>query len=366
MSMTEGLPEPARWSDSSAEGETAEHAIGATLRRVREATEPSDTALARAARRVNAAASPRTRGQLLWRLAIAAVLIMATGSAVGAALNRWRRANVEAPSPATPSAGQPVGLKKPHRHRHWPVPLAAEAPQGAEVEAPAEAPVPELPSEPQAAAPVLAAPAAAVAAPAAAVMPPPSAHPRAIAEVPPPAPAQASHVRAPERGANAEAQASVGAELIASAFRDLRSRGDASAALRSLDDYDRRFPKGVLRSESRVARVEALLTLDRRKEALRLLETAEGGSALTRDVRVTRGELLVESDRCAGALRDFDSVLAARDSDAAGGRALYGRAGCRIRSGDNQGARRDLVRYLAVHADGPSAAAARRALAALP
>ncbi len=372
MSMTEDLPEPARWSESSPENETAEHTIGAALRRVREATEPSDTALARVARRVNAAAAPRTRGQLIWRLVIAAALIMATGSAVGAALNRWRRANAEAEAAAAPrAAAEAVKAKRAHRrgHRGGLAQKAAEpALPEAETELPGEAPVPERPDEPQMTAPVSTLPAAgAIALPAAATVAPPapSAAP-VVAAVSAPAPARASHARVPERHAFAEPAASVGAALIASAFRDLRSRGDAAAALQSLDDYDGRFPNGVLRSESRVARVEALLTLDRRKEALRLLEAAEGGGALTRDVRVTRGELLAESNRCADAVRDFDAVLAARDSDPAGGRALYGRAGCRLRSGDSPAARRDLSRYLAVHGDGPSAAAAQRALSTLP
>jgi hypothetical protein len=185
-----------------------------------------------------------------------------------------------------------------------------------------------------------------------------------LASAPPVAPI-ATEAHPPSRGHRA-APESVGATIVADAFRDLRSRGDAAAALRSLDEYDRRFPNGVLRAESRVARVEALLMLDRRAEALPLLEAVGPGVALTRDVRVTRGELLVESDRCADAVRDFDVVLAARDGDPAGGRALYGRASCRLRGGDTPGARADLTRYLSLHAGGPSAAAARRALAALP
>lgn len=363
MSMTDDLPEPARWSDSPPQGErseTAEHAIGAALRRVREATLPSDTALARAARRVNAVAAPRTRGQLIWRLVVTAALIMATGGAVGAALNRWRRVNADAPAGVAPGANGPAATKRARRRGRHGVQAALPSPQTADLELPAEEPVPEFPAAPQPPAPVLASPTADVPAPA-------SAGPTGVAALAaqPARPAHESHARPAERRTE-DAAVSVGAELVANAFRDLRSRGDAAGALQALDDYDRRFPNGVLRSESRVARVEALLTLDRRKEALRLLETADGGGALTRDVRVTRGELRAESNRCAEALRDFDAVLAARDGDAAGGRALYGRAGCRLRAGDNQGARRDLTRYLDVHADGPSAEAARRALAVLP
>ncbi len=342
--MIDDLLEPARWSDSSPDTGTAEQAIGAAFRQVREATEPNDTALARVGRRVGATAA-RKRGQLIWRLAVAALLIMVTGGAVGAALNRWRRASLVVPEARAPGAADArATTARSHRRGQHGAPAAAEAvaalPEAASVAPPPAEPL-AAPPPPVASAPVA-----------------PSA-PEAPAVSPSPSPFR-------EHRAAAPAPESVGAELIAGAFRDLRSRGDAKAALRSLDQYDRRFPDGLLRAESRVARVEALLMLDRRREALGLLETGGAAGALTRDIRVTRGELLVESDRCADALRDFDAVLTARDGDAAGGRALYGRASCRLRRADHAGARADLTRYLSLHADGPSAAAARRALAALP
>jgi len=353
------MPEPSRWSDSSSQTGTAEHAIGTAFRRVREATLPSDTAVASVGRRLNAEAQP-ARARLIWRLAIAAALIMATGGAVGAALHRWRRAEAVLPDAVAPGADARSGAARSHRRRRHPATGVVEPAESAEVEVSAEAPPPSAAPGPVAPAPEPAPPVV-VAAPPAPARAPVASAPAQVA----PSAAEA-HRPAREHRAAEEASESVGAAIIADAFRDLRSRGDAAAALRSLDEYDRRFPDGVLRAESRVARVEALLTLDRRAEALRLLEAAGPGGALTRDVRVTRGELLVESDRCADAVRDFDAVLAARDGDPAGGRALYGRASCRLRRGDTPGARADLTRYLSLHAGGPSAAAARRALAALP
>jgi len=349
--MPDEMPEPARWSDSPSDSRTAEQAIGVAFRRVREATEPSDTAVASVGRRLNAEEQP-TRARMLWRLAIAAALIMATGGVVGAALHRWRRADAVVPESAAPAVEARATTRAHHRRRHLAPGVAepAASAESADVEDLPEAPPSEVPAP---AVPALEPPAPAVVAPA----------PASVAPI-------ATEARPPSRAHRAAAAApaaeSVGAAIIADAFRDLRSRGDAASALRSLDEYDRRFPDGVLRAESRVARVEALLLLDRRAEALQLLEAVGLGGALTRDVRVTRGELLLERDRCTDAIRDFDGVLAARDGDPAGGRALYGRASCRLRGGDVPGARADLTRYLSLHADGPSAAAARRALVALP
>jgi tetratricopeptide (TPR) repeat protein len=153
------------------------------------------------------------------------------------------------------------------------------------------------------------------------------------------------------------------AAALAEAFRELRSGGDAASALRSLEQYDRRFPAGVLRSEARIARAEALIALGRRAEALPLLEGLEGErGALTRNVRITRGELLAEGGHCARAVRDFDALLASPERDEVGGRALYGRASCHLNAGEVAPARRDLERYLLLYPDGDLAAAARGVL----
>jgi hypothetical protein len=328
--MKGDLPDPERWCDLPARGRTAEHAIGAALRRVKDATEPPAGAAARLSRRIDEPARWWSL-EVAWRVVVIALLIMATGSAVGAALHKWwlTGGGGRAMEPATRApASAPASDREARRGRHARV-LAVEPPAPATPETPPATPVEVEP-------PPAPSPHRQAARPAAVVTPPP-----------PPPPSEAG--------------------VLAGAFHELRSSGDARAALRALDDYDRRFPTGALRGESRIARAEALLALDRRREALPLLDGLEAtGAALTRDVRVARGELLAEAGRCPEAVGDFDAVLAASAGDASGGRALYGRASCRLRDGDRARARQDLERYLLVHPDGPFAAAARHAVGSAP
>lgn len=356
--MTHELPEPERWCNLPAAGETAEGAIGAALRHVREATEPSDVAVARLARRSNAPVlATARRNQLIWRLVVAALLIMATGGVVGAALNRWRRAQAVTTAAVESPAAVVRSKEARHRRRSGHAPAAVEASESAvppalpaldRIDSPT-APALDPTVEPMAlTSPV---PVAAAVSPGASASPSPN--------------ASASVRRAPARAAATPAVKD-GANLVAAAFRELRSGGNAAAALRALDQYERRFPDGVLRDEARMARVEALLTLDRRQEALRLLEAFDARSGtLTREARATRGELRAESGRCAQAVRDFDALVAVRDGDGPGGRALYGRASCRLRAGDRQAARQDLTRYLSLHPNDPLSANARRVLQSL-
>jgi hypothetical protein len=142
----------------------------------------------------------------------------------------------------------------------------------------------------------------------------------------------------------------------------LRRDRDAAGALAALDEYRARWPKGALRPEAEVARVDALLSLGRRGEALAALEAVNvGGLPRARELGVVRGELRAEAGRCKEAVRDFDA--AAKSGDALGERALWGRAACRARLGDREGARADLEGYLSRFPSGKFAAEARRALA---
>jgi tetratricopeptide (TPR) repeat protein len=308
------LPEPERWVDRPArpESASAESAVGAAFRRVKEATEPSDAAADALARRLREPHPRARRAAIVWRIAAATAVLVSMCGAVGASrlIRRWRGlgAQVEAPSAA-------MAVRPEHKRVVRAVRAANEAPTPA---------------------------------------PPPTAFVEASAPV--------AHVGA-RNGVAPRAES----DLLVDAFRELRSEGDAAGALRALDDYDRRFPRGVLRSEARTARAEALMAQDRRQEAFPLLEgIAEGDAALTRDVRVTRGELFAEAGRCVEAVRDFERALVLADDDALGGRALYGRASCRLRSGALPAARADLQRYLALHPDGASAPAAHRALESMP
>jgi tetratricopeptide (TPR) repeat protein len=152
------------------------------------------------------------------------------------------------------------------------------------------------------------------------------------------------------------------AALVARGFRALRADHDPAAALRALDDRARRFPEGALSDEARVARVEALLALERSAEALPLLmEIRNRSQGLTREIQLARAELLAEQGRCAEALADFDDLMSSGGDDEVGERALYGRAGCRLRSGQTAGAREDLRRYLELYPAGRFGGAVRRA-----
>ena len=154
------------------------------------------------------------------------------------------------------------------------------------------------------------------------------------------------------------------AGLLRQAFSALRRDHDAKRALALLDDYDRRFGQGALALEATSARAQALLQLGDNAHALEILDRLplrqEGH---TGELRVIRGELRSLSGRCLDALLDFDAVLSAANGNAADkvARALFGRASCRARTGDLQGAEQDRQRYLKEFPQGP---AARRLLSA--
>ena len=98
----------------------------------------------------------------------------------------------------------------------------------------------------------LPAPAPAAVAPAAPALAP------SVEAAPAPRPAHHAHVAAPARVETAAPANRLAEEtaLLASANAELR-RGDARRALSLLDDYDRRYPSGVLREEVLATRVIA-------------------------------------------------------------------------------------------------------------
>jgi hypothetical protein len=323
---TTRLPEPERWTDRPDARSSTEDLLGVALRRARAATAPSEALCARletGPEREVLAIGGRHR----WLVATAALgAILAVGGSVGAVrrpLRAWaeRHRFVAAPPAAPPEA--------PRRARHV---AEAQLPETEPIEAPA------------ALAQALVAEGAPVRQPA------PMAAPR-------PAPVEAPAPVAAERPEAEEARA------LDRVFRALRAEGRADVAIAALDDYDRRFPSGLLRREARLARVEALLARGARGEALALLDVldAEGG-ALPRSARAARGELRADAGRCAEAASDFEAVLASSSEDEAAGRALYGQAACALRAGDAATAVASLTRYLEKHPEGPRAAAARAAL----
>ncbi|MHB8420222.1 MAG: tetratricopeptide repeat protein [Myxococcales bacterium] len=193
------------------------------------------------------------------------------------------------------------------------------------------------------------------------------------AAVPTPVPevrveAPAPHGRPAPRSASQEDSLAQESALVGEALRSLAA-GKAEAALAAAGSYLQRYPAGALRGEAEIARLEALLALGRREEAGRLLDgfAQRDFAALPRsdELRVVRGELLLEQGRFAEALASFEAP-GADATPALRERALYGRALCHARLGDPEGSRRDFARYLEGFPQGRHAAEAREALRGAP
>lgn len=159
----------------------------------------------------------------------------------------------------------------------------------------------------------------------------------------------------PQAGAPSEER------MLAAALRALRSQSDAPTALAALDEYRARYPLGRLSVEADTLRASALLALDRRDEALRVLDGIElahvpGGAKRL----LQRAELRASAGRWQDAIADFDAVFARVAHGELAERALWGRAQARLAAGDRTGAQRDAVLYLQHHPTGPFAGAAAR------
>jgi hypothetical protein len=98
------------------------------------------------------------------------------------------------------------------------------------------------------------------------------------------------------------------AERLAHVLGELR-QGRASEALRWLDRYEHDYPEGTLHFEARLARIDAVLSLGRRDQALTVLERLQlRDRPREQELRVLRGELLAERGRCSAAQTDLDRV----------------------------------------------------------
>ncbi len=152
-------------------------------------------------------------------------------------------------------------------------------------------------------------------------------------------------------------------ELLQRALAKLRRDRDPNGALQLLDDYQTRYPRGVLSLEAAVARVDALLSLGRRAEALERLSRLPLERVGRRiELQLVRGELYSDRD-CNRAIADFSAVLTLGSDGPFAERAMYGRAMCRLRQSD-PAATNDLRSYLARYPNGRFADAMRQQLIA--
>ena len=313
------LPEPERWSERGS-GTSAEDAVGAAFKRIRDATEPSNVAAARWARSAMAPVRRASAAPRLWAAAIV-----------------WHAHVSNARARALPGEGPAPG-RPPRTPRAHGVPGAAAAtesgPTSAAEPVPADEPMPPPPS-------TLARPSAAPLGPSAAPLRLALETPR---RAPPAAPEEARPTTEPPPTAPANGPDET--ELLARAFRLLRSEGDAAGALAALDEHDRRFGAGPLASEATLARAEALLLLGRTGEALPLLmRLRDARAGLTPNVRATRAELLARANRCDDAAGDFAALLAPGAPAATRERALYARASCALQGARPAAAIPDLATW---------------------
>ena len=172
---------------------------------------------------------------------------------------------------------------------------------------------------------------------------------------------------APSAGATmapASASSTLAAESAAleRVLLKLRREHDPAGALELLDQSDALFARGSLALEARVARLDALLALGRKQEALSILnhlpfaQIGRGG-----ELRLVRAELRASTD-CALALADFDALTRQSLAPALAERALYGRAACELQVGDSAHARGDFAQYLQQYPQGRFAANVQRQL----
>lgn len=306
---------------------------------------------------------------LVLRWGAAAAVLLVSGAVVGAETGVWtwprvvvQRLTRPAPDAATVQAGGAVRAARTRKlARVQPSPAASPA-QPASPSLPVSPDPP--PGPPGADQPAIAAPPLADTRP----VPPLPARARVSASRPPfPGPRAAdlppTDTQPPPAAAAPGSALAAESAMLGRALTHLRQRHDAAEALAELDRYGARFPSGVLSAEAERTRVDALLTAGRLDEARGILARLTLGSG-RRDLelRVIRAELTAGSrGSCAAALRDYEAALTESRGGTLGARALWGRAACKSRLGDDAGARLDLADYLQRFPAGPHAglAAAR-------
>ena len=134
-----------------------------------------------------------------------------------------------------------------------------------------------------------------------------------LAPVPSPIPAAAPRANVP---AAPDSPIVREGESFATALRRWRRDRDGQAALAALDLHDRSFPGGQMALESRLLRVEILLSEHRDQDALAILDGLPLGKANLprgRELLTVRGELRVKASRCEDGRADLAAVLGGSD-----------------------------------------------------
>jgi TolA-binding protein len=340
--MTKATPDSRRLSQLPAHEDP--HHLGELFRSAKAAPEED---LPRLRWRLRTTLRQRaTRPRRLLRLALISSVVFLTGGVVGAVVVPYWEHRLSAP--VSPSA-EPSAKAAPKPVKKRPVAVTAEA---TPVEA-AAAPVEEAPGEE-------AAPVASHRAPLR------LAAQRLIAPPSPPAPVEVPAPVAPALESPASSPIAVEQALLGDVLKALRKQRDPRSALALLEDYARRFPGTVLAPEAAMLRVEALLGLGRKAEALSELDGLALGSVPNQEERfVLRGELRAAVGRWQAARDDFEMLLSPAPSSGMDAktrdvreRALWGRASARSHLGDDAGARADLAMYLQAFPSGRFAAQA--------
>ena len=296
--------------------------LAALFREAPPPRELNETQLRRVWRRLQAGKQHRRSPWLRWA-AVAAVLLLSSGvfAARGTTiLHSVRRLLASAPAPMS-------DVRRPR-----PAPIAPSISFDAIVPADPIAPLKAPAPPPPVAAPPPAPRPRRPRAPVAVALAPAREAPSPVATPRPPAPGPAPSSRPAAPSPLAEE-----VETIAHGVRKLRRDHDPAGALAALDRYRTRFPAGTMAREAERLRVEALVALGRRREALARLEALGVDGDL--ELRLARAELSIPG-RCERALGDFDAVVAAAPATLLE-RALYGRARCRRELGDAAGSARD-------------------------
>ena len=163
-----------------------------------------------------------------------------------------------------------------------------------------------------------------------------------------------------------ESPLAIESRLLGQALLALRQDRDPKLALQRLDDYASRFPRGSLHDEAQAARVDALILLGKRSDALAVLEkTSFARLPRGGELTVLRGELKAAGGRCRDAMSDFAHIVEGAGTGDVAERALYGQGICRAHLGDLNGATADLRAYISRFPGGRFQNAAEQALRSL-